>query len=60
MFKGEHLKHKKAVTVLTGKEISVEFDSPRPLQVDGETLLGITKHTVKFPIKAENKVEETI
>lgn len=46
LFKGEHVKHEKAVSIFTGKNISVEFDSPRPLQVDGETLLDVKKYTV--------------
>ena len=46
-FKGEHIKHKKYVDVRAGKKITVEFDSPRPLQIDGETVLGVTSYTVK-------------
>ena len=42
IFKGEHVKKTKNVTVLTGKEIKVIFDSPRPLQIDGETISGVT------------------
>ena len=38
IFKGEHIKREKYVTVLSGKEISVKYDSPRPLQIDGETV----------------------
>ena len=55
MFKGEHVKYKKAITILKGKEITVEFDEPRPLQVDGETMLGIRKHTVKYPVKVKKE-----
>ena len=33
------------VTVLEGKTITVEFDSPRALQIDGETILGVTSYT---------------
>jgi len=47
LFKGEHLKHKKHISILRGREITVEFDSPRPLQIDGETVLGVTKYSVK-------------
>lgn len=60
IFKGEHVAHDKAVTVLTGKEITVEFDEPRALQVDGETVLGVSKYSVKMPILSENKVEQTV
>ena len=62
IFKGEHVKKEKAVTVISGKEITVEFDSPRSLQVDGETILGVKKYTVKsnIPSKIENEQELTV
>ena len=47
IFKGEHIKKEKNVTILTGKEITVEFSAPRPLQIDGETILGVEKYTAK-------------
>ena len=47
IFKGEHVKKTKYVTVMKGNEITVEFDRPTPLQIDGETILGVTKYTVK-------------
>jgi diacylglycerol kinase family enzyme len=47
LFKGEHIKHKKAVGVLSGKEIKVEYDRPTPLQIDGETILGVTSYTAR-------------
>ena len=52
IFKGEHIKKDKAVTVLTGKEISVEFDSPRSLQVDGETILNVKGYTVCSAVRS--------
>ena len=48
LFKGEHIKHPKHVAVLSGREITVEYDEPRPLQVDGETFINVKKHTVKI------------
>lgn len=47
LFKGEHLKHKKHIALLSGREITVEFDEPRPLQIDGETVLGVKSYTVR-------------
>ena len=44
LFKGEHVKHKEMVTVLTGDDITVEFDRPTALQIDGETVVGVTKY----------------
>lgn len=46
IFKGEHIYHKYVKTV-SGKEITVAFDKPCALQVDGETFLGVTSYTVK-------------
>lgn len=43
LFKGEHIKHTKKVDVLCGKDITVEYDIPQDVQIDGETLRGITK-----------------
>ena len=48
IFKGEHVKHKKYVDVRSGKKITVEFDSPRPLQIDGETIDGVTKYSIYY------------
>jgi diacylglycerol kinase family enzyme len=44
IFKGEHVKHKSMVTILEGKDIRVTFDSPRAVQIDGETVTGITEY----------------
>ncbi len=45
IFKGTHVKHKKHIEILKGQEITVEFDRPRALQIDGETILGVTSYT---------------
>ena len=45
IFKGRHINRKKYVTVRTGKRITVEFDRPTPLQIDGETVLNVTSYT---------------
>ena len=47
LFKGTHIKHKEMTTLLTGKEITVEFDIPTALQIDGETVLGVTSYTIR-------------
>ena len=47
IFKGEHVNHKEMVDVRTGREITVEFDTPCALQIDGETILDVTSYTVK-------------
>ena len=47
LFKGEHVKKEKYVTVLRGKSITVTFDRPTALQIDGETVLGVTTYTAE-------------
>ncbi len=47
IFKGEHIKHEKNAKILEGKEITVEFTVPTALQIDGETVLGVTSYTIR-------------
>lgn len=47
IFKGEHIKNKKYVTVLKGSDVTVEFDRPTALQIDGETMLNVSAYNVK-------------
>ena len=47
LFKGTHVKHKKHITILTGHEITVEYDAPRPAQIDGETVLNVKSYTAR-------------
>ncbi|MBQ3075765.1 MAG: diacylglycerol kinase family protein [Clostridia bacterium] len=49
LFKGEHVKHKKQVEILSGKDVTVEFDRPVPLQIDGETVLNVSSYRATFP-----------
>ncbi len=44
IFKGEHVKHTKMVHIHAGKKIHVKFDAPAPVQIDGETILGVTEY----------------
>ena len=53
IFKGEHVKNKKIVTILTGYDISVKFDAPAPVQIDGETILGVTEYTANAKATAK-------
>ena len=46
IFKGTHVKHTDCVEVLTGKTATVRFDRPVALQVDGETILGVSEYTI--------------
>lgn len=55
IFKGEHVKYTKMVHIISGKDISVTFDSPAPVQIDGETILGVTSYHAYACINAEIK-----
>jgi len=44
LFKGEHIKHKNCVCVHKGQDITVTFDRPAPLQIDGETIDGVISY----------------
>ena len=47
IFKGGHVKHTDVFKLFRGKMLEVEFDKPTALQIDGETVLGVTKYTSK-------------
>ncbi|MCF0136401.1 MAG: diacylglycerol kinase family protein [Lachnospiraceae bacterium] len=46
IFTGKHVKFKKNVHIVTGKEVYVEFDRPTAAQVDGETITNVTSYRV--------------
>ena len=58
IFKGTHVKHKEMTELRAGREISVEFDRPTALQIDGETVRNVTSYTVKFPSAIPEKSAE--
>lgn len=47
IFKGKHVKYGKMVDILEGREISVEFNRPVALQIDGETVLNVTGYAAR-------------
>lgn len=53
IFEGKHIEHPDMVDIRRGHTITVEFDRPTALQIDGETVLGVTSYTVcaKVPAK---------
>ncbi|MGM9590717.1 MAG: diacylglycerol/lipid kinase family protein, partial [Faecousia sp.] len=46
IFKGEHIRHEKMVTTMAGRAITVSFDRPTALQIDGETIPNVTQYCV--------------
>ncbi len=47
IFKGTHIKFTDIVECIKGDEITVKFDSPIALQIDGDTILGVTEFTAR-------------
>jgi diacylglycerol kinase family enzyme len=56
IFKGEHIKYTDMIAVHKGHDITVRFDAPCPLQIDGETRLGVTEYKVTSSVKVEAEV----
>ena len=46
IFTGEHIKFKKNVIILEGKDVEVSFDKPCGLQYDGEVINNVTSYKV--------------
>lgn len=53
IFKGEHIKHKEMVEVLTGSTIEVKFDRPTALQIDGETISNVESYIIRSAAVSE-------
>lgn len=45
IFKGTHVRHTKYIEIVKCDEVTVKFDKPCALQIDGETILGVTEYT---------------
>lgn len=52
-FTGKHVKYTKHIDIIQAKEVTIEYDRPTPLQIDGETVLNVTEYTVKV---CENRI----
>ena len=47
IFKGEHVNHTEMVDTITGRVITVKFDRPTALQIDGETISNVLEYTAR-------------
>jgi diacylglycerol kinase family enzyme len=54
IFKGQHVKHEKIVSIHTGHSVTVRFDRPTALQIDGETVKGVSEYSVESGVLALN------
>lgn len=55
IFKGEHVRYTDSVEIIRGHNITVRFDRPTALQIDGETILNVSEYSVKTARAAEIK-----
>ena len=55
IFEGEHIQKTDRVTIHTGYEISVKFDTPSFIQIDGETIRDVTEYSAKAKVEAPVK-----
>ena len=60
IYSGKHLKHTDIVEVLNGHNISVSFDTPCALQIDGETKKNVLSYSVKALCPSHNSNKETM
>ncbi len=44
IFKGEHVKKTKMITVIPAKKVKVKFDIPTAMQIDGDTVLNVSEY----------------
>ncbi len=57
IFKGGHIKAKRAVSTFQAHNIHVKFDRPTALQIDGEVYSGVTEYTVTTAV-ADGRLAE--
>lgn len=53
IFKGKHIEHTKTVALHRGHDISVEFDRPVTLQIDGEVIRNVSQYRVYSKVMAK-------
>ncbi len=56
IFKGEHISHTDMVAIHEGTDIKVVFDRPTAVQIDGETVLGVTEYRAYSKVFAPESV----
>lgn len=58
IFKGEHVKHSECIDIVRADEVTVKFDKPCALQIDGETILNVTEYSARSSakVRAERSV----
>lgn len=52
IFKGGHVKYTKYIDIVKADEVTVKFDKPCALQIDGETILNVTEYSARTHVRA--------
>lgn len=60
VFKGTHMKYKKIFFSAVGKKITIKFDRPTALQIDGETVTGVSEYSVKAGLRAKSREKRAL
>lgn len=60
IFKGKHISHTECIDIVKADEITVKFNRPCALQIDGETVLNVTEYTAKSSAKIKRENQENI
>ena len=55
IFKGEHIRHTEYIDIVKADEVTVRFDRPCALQIDGETVLNVTEYSAKSSAKVKSE-----
>ncbi len=55
IFKGEHVKHSECIDIVRADEVTVKFDKPCALQIDGETILNVTEYSARSSAKVRTE-----
>ncbi|MGN1421932.1 MAG: diacylglycerol/lipid kinase family protein [Oscillospiraceae bacterium] len=58
IFKGEHIKHSECIDIVRADEVTVKFDKPCALQIDGETVLNVTEYSAKSSAKVKQEKQQ--
>lgn len=56
IYKGEHVRYKKIVDMYECDDIYVEYSIPTALQIDGETVVGVTSYRARTAKKYEEDI----
>ena len=58
IFKGTHVKYTNLINITKAQSVTVEFDKPTALQIDGETIKNVTTYTAKSYNLVKNAEKE--